>query len=106
MSMRMRSMELLVAGVPVLLFGLLGFRLRSTKTTFAAAAGFCFLTIAAVVAISGGPGMFGWLFLIPVLCWALVVVAAVGIGASVRQAVSQPNDRADPRHRSMRISRR
>ncbi len=102
----MWSMELHLASVPVLLFTVLGFGLRSTRNAFAAAAGFCFLATAAVVAISGGPGMFGWLFLIPVLCWSLLVVAAVGIGASVRQAVSQPGVRADARNRSMRASRR
>ncbi len=100
-------MELLVAGAPVLFFAVLGFRLRSTRTAFAAAAGFCTVAIAAVVVISGGPGMFGWLFLIPVLCWSLVVVAAVGLGAGVRQAVSpQPGVGEDSRNRPMRTFRR
>ncbi len=86
--MRMYGMELLAASVPVLLFAVLGFRLPNTKGVFAAAAAFCGLATAAVVAFNGGPDMFGWLFLIPVLCWSLLVVAAVGIGATVRRAVS------------------
>lgn len=98
-------MELLVAGVPVLLFAVLGFRLRSTRTAFAGAAGFSIMATAVVVAISGGPGMFGWLFLIPMLCWSLIVVAAVGVGAGVRQGMSQPNVRAGAQHKSMWTSR-
>ncbi len=98
-------MELLAAGVPVVFFAVLGFRLRNTKGAFAAAAGFCGLATAAVVVINGGPGMFGWLFLIPVLCWSLLVVAAVGVGATVRQAVSPSDVRADARNTSMRPRR-
>ena len=36
----------------------------------------------------------------------LAAVAAVAIGASVRQAGSQPGVRTDPRHEFMRTSRR